>query len=171
MADAVPDWKVERLAGHHDRSDFDCGHATLSDWLRQHARQSEDKDVTRTYVLLGPGQTRVLGYYAISACQIRYEELPSHSTKRLPKRMGIPAALLGKLAVDRTLQGQGMGGALVVDALRRIRGLADEIGIRAVVVDAINDQARAFYMHYGFVPMIGHLDRMFLGVRTIHHLS
>ncbi len=166
----MPEWRVERLAGHHDRSDFDCGHPALSDWLRQHAGQSEDKDVTRTYVLVGPGHPRVLGYYAISACQVRYEELPPHSTKRLPKRMSIPAALLGKLAVDRTLQGQGMGGALLVDSLRRIHGLADEIGIRTVVVDAIDDQARAFYLHYGFEPMIGYPDRLFLGVRTIQHL-
>lgn len=96
---------MERLSKHHDRSGFDCGNLALSDWLRQHAGQSEDKDVTRTYVLMDSGHPRVLGYYAISACQVRYEELPPHSTKRLPKRMRIPAALLGKLAVDRTLQG------------------------------------------------------------------
>lgn len=64
-----------------------------------------------------------------------------------------------------------MGGALLVDALRRIHGLADEIGIRTVVVDAIDDQARAFYLHYGFEPMIGHPDRLFLAVRTIQHLG
>ncbi len=171
MAKAVPGWTVERLAKHHDRADFDCGNPALSDWLRQHAGQSEAKDVTRTYVLVGPGHARISGYYAISACQVRYENLPPHSTKRLPKRMSIPAALLGKLAVERTLHGRGMGGVLLVDALRRIHGLADEIGIRTVVVDAIDDRARAFYLHYGFEPMIGYPDRQFLGVRTIQHLG
>jgi GNAT superfamily N-acetyltransferase len=167
----VPRRTVERLARQHDRSEFDCGNPALSDWLRQQAGQFEDRDLTRTYVLVDPGHSRVWGYYSISSCQIRYEDLPRQSTKRLPKRASIPAALIGKLAVDRSLQGQGWGGALLVDALRRIRGLADVIGMRVVIFDAIDDDAEGFYRRHGFEPIIGHSGRLFLSIRSIQELG
>jgi GNAT superfamily N-acetyltransferase len=167
----VPRRTVQRLAEQHDRSGFDCGHPALSDWLRKQAGQFEERDLTRTYVLVDPGQSRVWGYYSISSCQVRYEDLPPRSTGRLPRRASIPAALIGRLAVDRSLQGQGLGGALLVDALRRIRGLADAIGMRVIIVDAIDAEAEAFYRRHGFEPIIGHPGRLFLSIRSIQELG
>jgi GNAT superfamily N-acetyltransferase len=171
LAEAVPRRTVERLAEQHDRPEFDCGHPALSDWLRRQAGQFEERDLTRTYVLVDPGHSRVWGYYSISSCQVRYEDLPPQSTRRLPKRASIPAALIGKLAVDRTLQGQDLGGALLVDALRRIRGSADVIGMRVIIVDAIDAEAGGFYRRHGFEPIIGHPGRLFLSIRSLQDLG
>jgi ribosomal protein S18 acetylase RimI-like enzyme len=167
----VPGRTAERLAEHHDRSEFDCGHPALSDWLRGQAGQFEERGLSRTYVLVDPGHPRVWGYYSISSRQVRYEDLPPQNTKRLPRRVSIPAALIGKLAVDRSVQGQGLGGALLVDALRRIRGLADVIGMRVIIVDAIDTEAEAFYRRHGFEPILEHPRRLFLSIRSIQELG
>ncbi|MGO9470318.1 MAG: GNAT family N-acetyltransferase, partial [Isosphaeraceae bacterium] len=94
------------------------------------------------------GATKVLGYYAISAHGVRREDLPDDQSKGLP-RIDIPVVLLGRLAVDRSAQGCGLGSLLLLDALRRIELLAEQVGIRAVEVDAIDDAARRFYLKYG----------------------
>ena len=89
------------LGSHHVRSEFDCGEPSLSDWLKHQASQFVSRDLAKVYVLLHGEDPRVWGYYSISTSQIRFEELPPKYAKGLPKKMGIPAALIGKLAVDR----------------------------------------------------------------------
>jgi GNAT superfamily N-acetyltransferase len=167
----MPKWAIERLAAHHDRDEFDCGVPVLSEWLRQHASQYDRRDLARTYVLVRAGLSRVFGYYAISTCQLCYQDLPSHRSQGLPRRLSIPAVLMGKLAVDQSLHGQGMGDVLLIDALRRIEHLAGEIGIRAVVVNAIDDRARSFYLHKQFEPLLGHPDRLFLPIQIVRRLG
>src|SRR5713101_6011549 len=98
----MPDWKVDPLASHHVRTDFDCGELSLSDWIKHQASQFISRDLAKVYVLVRPDDPRVWGYYSISTCQIRFEELPPKYSKGLPKKMGIPAALIGKLAVDKS---------------------------------------------------------------------
>src|SRR5271168_4307035 len=95
----------------------------------------------------------VVGYYAISTHGVRREDLPDDQAKGLP-RIDVPVVLLGRLAVDRSAQGCGLGSLLLMDALRRIELLSDEVGIRAVEVDAIDDAARNFYLKFGFMPLI-----------------
>ena len=121
MSEAVARWAIERLAKHHDRSAFECGQRSLSDWIRQSAGQFMDRDLSRVYVAISPGQSQVLGYYAISNAHIRHDDLPRPNSKRLPRHIDVPVALIGKLAVDRGVQGQGLGAFLLIDALRRIR--------------------------------------------------
>jgi GNAT superfamily N-acetyltransferase len=169
MADNSP-WLIVPLAPEHDRSAFDCGVPALNDWLAQRAGQFDRKDLARTYVAVRPGESAVLGYYALSSHAVRYEALPADQAKGLP-RLDVPVALLGKLAVDRGMQGQGLGGDLLVDALRRVQFLADEIGIRAVEVDAIDDAARRFYERNGFVPLLDNPRHLFLPVRVIRALK
>jgi GNAT superfamily N-acetyltransferase len=164
-------WKVERLADHHDRSEFACGQPSLDAWIRRYAGQHEKRDLARTYVMVQPGQTRIVGYYAISTCQLAHETLPAERARKLPKESILPAILLGRLAIDASHHGQGLGGGLLIDALRRVQYLADRVGIMAVVVDAIDDQAVAFYLHHQFIPLLDDPRHLFLPVATIRKLG
>jgi GNAT superfamily N-acetyltransferase len=167
----MPDWKVEPLATHHSRAPFDCGQPALSDWIKQLASQFEARDLARVYVLVRGEDPRVWGYYSISTCQIRLEGLPAKYSKGLPKKMGIPAALIGKLAIDKSLQGQKIGGVLLWDALRRIRDLASKIGIRLIVVDAIDQRASDFYLHFKFTEFLDEPGRLFMPISVVRDLQ
>lgn len=169
MADD-PGWVIEPLADRHERADFDCGVPVLNDWLTQRAGQFTRKDLARTYVAVRPGGVAVLGYYALSSHMVRFEALPADQAKGLP-RLDVPVALLGRLAVDRSTQGQGLGAELLIDALRRVQHLADRIGIRAVEVDAIDDSAKRFYERHGFVPLTDDPRHLFLSLRVIRALK
>lgn len=169
MADVSP-WTFEPLADQHDRSSFDCGVPVLNDWLRQRAGQFDRRDLARTYVAVRPAETAVIGYYALSSHSVRYEFLPADQAKGLP-RLDVPVALIGRLAVDRAMQGQGLGAELLIDAFRRIEMLADEIGIRAVEVDAINDAAKRFYQKHGFVTLLDDPNHLFLPMRVVRALK
>jgi GNAT superfamily N-acetyltransferase len=164
------DWTIERLGSSHDRAAFDCGNQILTDWLRQRASQFAKRDLARTYVATKSGGKVVLGYYAISNHRVTHESLPTEEAKGLP-RLDVPVVLLGRLAVDLTLQGRGLGSQLLIDALRRARHLADHVGIRAVEVDAIDDAARQFYTRFGFVPLLDHPNHLFLSMQVIRKLG
>src|SRR5437764_233555 len=122
MADAPP-WVIEPLADRHDRTTFDCGVPVLNDWLTQRAGQFERKDLARTYVAVRPGEAAVVGYYALSSHSVRFDTLPTDQAKGLP-RLDMPVALIGRLAVDKSMQGRGLGSELLIDALRRVEHLA-----------------------------------------------
>jgi GNAT superfamily N-acetyltransferase len=166
----APDWKIERLGSHHVRSEFDCGEPSLSAWLEHQASQFISRDLAKVYVLLRGDDPRVWGYYSISTSQVRPEELPPQHAKGLPKKMGVPAALIGKLALDKSLQGQRMGSALLYDALRKIRDLSDVIGIRAAVVDAIDQRARDFYLRHEFIEFPEQPGRLFIPLSALRRL-
>src|SRR5437879_2351777 len=148
-----PLWVIERLARGHDRSLFNCGHLVLDDWLKTRAGQFDRKDLARTYVAVLSGQERVLGYYALSSHRVRFEALSEDQAKGLPK-IDVPVVLLGRLAVDQSVQGKGLGAFLLIDALRRALQVSTEVGIRAVEVDELDEGARSFYLRYGFVPLL-----------------
>jgi GNAT superfamily N-acetyltransferase len=161
---------IERLAGRHDRAAIDCGSATLNDWLKLRAGQYERKDLARTYVAVRSGEPAVHGYYAISSHLVRYEALPRDQAKGLPK-IDVPVVLLGRLAVDRGAQGQGIGALLLIDALRRTQHLADVIGIRSVEVDAIDDRAVEFYRRFGFTSLADDPKHLFLPIQVVRKLG
>jgi GNAT superfamily N-acetyltransferase len=161
---------IARLGPEHDRASFDCGHAVLDDWLKQRASQFDRRDLARTYVAVRSGEKKVMGYYAISSHGVRLEDLPPDQAKGLP-RIDVPVVLIGRLAVDRSAQGCGLGSLLVVDALRRIELLADQVGIRAVEVDAIDDAARTFYLKFGFVPLLDDPRHLFLPISLIREIG
>ncbi len=144
MADARGDQlTIERLGSSHDRATFDCGNAILNDWLRLRSSQFDKRDLPRTYIATRPRDVVVLGYYAISNHRVSHASLPADEAKGLP-RLDVPVVLLGRLAVDLSVQGRGIGSLLLIDARRRAQHLADHIGIRAVEVDAIDQAARDF---------------------------
>lgn len=163
-------WDIQRLGPAHDRRAFDCGIAALNDWLQKLAGQYERRDLARTYVATNPGESTVLGYYAISSHRVTYEALAVDQAKGLP-RIDVPVILLGRLAVDRTTSGQGLGEFLLLDALRRANHIADQVGVRAVEVDALNDRAKSFYHKYGFVTLSDNEHHLFLPIDAIRKLN
>lgn len=142
--------KVEPISESHDVSRFDCGgHESLNEWLKRFALTNERNESARTYVVHRNGL--VVGYYSISAGSVSVEETPARISKRLA-RHPIPVILLARLAVDKDEKGTGLGKALLKDALGRIAQAADIVGARAVLVHAIDEQARKFYEHFDFEP-------------------
>ena len=166
----TPSWIVERLGKRHDRTRFDCGNARLNEWLTQRAGQFDRRDLARAYAALRPGEPAVLGYYAVSSHTVRYETLPDDEAKGLP-HIDVPVVLLGRLAVDRSVQGLGLGGFLLIDALRRAEHLARHLGVRAVEVDAVDDDARGFYAQHGFIALKDDPHHLLLPMTLVRKLG
>lgn len=129
----------------HDVSRFDCGKASLNDWLRKHALRNEGR-ADRTFVVCDGA--RVVGYYALAAGAVFHAEAPGALRRNMPNP--IPIFVLGRLAVDREYQGRGLGAGLLKDALKRFLTVSREIGARAILVHAIDDSVVPFYAHSGF---------------------
>ena len=140
----------EPLTEAHEVSGFDCGSEALNGFLHRHALQNQRNQSARTYVALR-GATQVVGYYSLAAASAEYEAVPPRIAKGLA-RHPIPLALLARLAVDRTEQGAGIGAGLLKDALKRFLQAQSIIAARALVVHAKDEQAAAFYRHFGFTP-------------------
>jgi len=136
------------LAAEHELEEFNSGTAPLDEWLRRRARQNEASGASRTYVI-AEGR-RVVGYYGLAAGSVLHEVATSRVRRNMPDP--VPVALLGRLAVDRQWQGRGLGAALLRDAVLRVIGAAGTIGVRALLVHAISDEAKAFYERWGFRP-------------------
>lgn len=165
----MPSWEIQRL-GRQQRTAFDCGQPMLNDWLRHRAGQYDRKGLARTFVAVEPGENLVLGYYALSNHRVVYETLSEDETKGLPS-IDIPVVLLGRLAVDRAIQGQGLGECLLIDALRRAVQIAEHIGIRAIEVEAIDESARKFYLKYGFKSLRDDPRHLYLPLHVVHKLG
>ena len=128
---------------------FFSGEASLDEWLRRRARANQVSGATRTYVVR-EGSTRVVGYYALASRALVVKSAPGRFRRNMPDP--IPVVVLARLAVDQSHQGRGLGRALFRDAARRVAQAAEVIGIRAIVVHAISDEAREFYVALGFDP-------------------
>lgn len=163
-------WVIRRLDKTHDRSGFQSGQPILDDWLKDRAGQFERRDLSRTFVATRPDQPLVLGYYAISTHRVIFDSLPQPDAKGLP-RLDIPVVLIGRLAVDQRVQGQGLGAFLLIDALRRSLQLSEQVGIRAVEVDALDDNARSFYLKFGFRSLLDDTRHLFLPISEIRNLK
>ena len=159
-------FSIEVLQGSHDRSQFDCGSEALDRYIRRQASQDARRNVTRVFVALPEESNKVAGFYTLSAGSIERNALPEKQAKRLP-RYPVPVALLGRLAVDRRWSGQGLGSALLADALRRVVQASAALAVYAVVVDAKDEQAQAFYEHFGFIELPGAKRRLFYPVAGI----
>ncbi len=166
-----PAWTVESFdRKRHDRAQFDCGISVLNDWITTKVSQYEKRDLARTYVLVEEGHSAVKGFYAISNHTVVFDALPKDQAKGLPQ-IDIPVVLIGRLAVDLSLQGNGLGEFLLVDALRRAEFLASRVGIQAVEVDAINESARRFYEKFGFHTFADDPRHLFLPMKVIRKLK
>jgi predicted N-acetyltransferase YhbS len=144
----VPLTRPAPLADIHELIDFFSGVTSLDDWLKHRARANQVSGASRTYVV-ADGH-RVVGYYALASGAIATAESVGRFRRNMPDP--IPVVVLGRLAVDGSQQGRGLGRALFRDCAQRVVQAADTIGIRGIVVQAISDQAKAFYQALGFDP-------------------
>jgi GNAT superfamily N-acetyltransferase len=161
--------QIEKLRRGHDRSGFDCGEPDLNEFLRKHAGQNQRKKLSTTYVAVEAGMSDVLGYYSISSGQIEGEDLSDEQRAGLP-RYPVPAVKLARIAIDRRVQGRGLGRSLMIDALRRILAVAEIVGIHAVEVDAMSPVARDFYLKLGFQPLQDDELHLYISLRTVARL-
>jgi GNAT superfamily N-acetyltransferase len=139
------------LGNEHRINGFDCGVGSLDIWLVKHARAAAGAGSARTYVVVDTEQDRVVGYHGLSLASIEHADATERGRKGMPQHP-IPAMLLARLAVDKAVQGKGIGAFLLKDAMSRALSVAEQAGMRLLFVHALNDKARAFYEHFCFEP-------------------
>lgn len=145
----MPYTQPEPLEKRHLLDAFECGEPALDDWLKKYARAAQGSGSARVYVTTSDGKT-VVGYYALAAAQVEPENATERVSKGEPGRRPIPVVLLARLAVDRNHQRAGVGRSLLQDAVLRSLQAADSIGVRAMLIHAKHNAARAWYEQYGF---------------------
>lgn len=138
----------ENLSQEHDLTGFDCGEVSLNLWLTRRALHNEASGASRTYVVCT--DQKVIAYYTLAVGAVAASEVPGRICRNMPDP--IPVMVLGRLAVDKAYQRQGIGGGLLRDAVLRTVQAADIAGIRAILVHAISEEARRFYERHGFIP-------------------
>lgn len=156
--------RFERLAAAHDRSAFACEQPSLTDYLLKFAGQSQRSDIATCFVAVAPDSGKILGYYTISAHAVLESELSPEQKKGLPGYDRIPAFLIGRLARDVTMKGEGLGELLLIDAMARLCSI--EAAARMIVVDPIDENAGAFYGRYGFAPLGQMTARLYLPMKV-----
>lgn len=154
------------LSKDHDRTGFDCGVPELNRYLQRQAGQEGRKRVAFSFAMTVGDDPCVLGFYTLSSCAVPLEQVPANLRKKLPHYPYMPVTLLGRLAVDKTMQGKGVGVKLLIDALERSFRVTS-VASMAVVTDPKDDKARAFYQRYGFESLDGGEGRLFLRMQTI----
>ena len=160
--------RIEPLQSRHDRSTFDCGVVSLNEYLKRYARQNAAKDLGVTYVAVSvPEVTFIAGYYTLVGSAVARAVLPEAGLPNYP----IPSALLGRLAVDQSQQGQGVGRLLLLDALRRAQRMSETMGLFAVEVVALDEAARAFYLKHGFLPLQDDALHLYLPIKTVRQMN
>lgn len=141
----------EPLDGDHALSGFDSGEGSLDRWLSYNARAAAAAGSARTYVVSDAEQERVVGYHALTVASVEHRDGTERVARGMP-RHPIPVVLLARLAVDRSVQGRGLGAFVLRDAMVRTAAGAERFGIRALVVHALHENARAFYLRHGLRP-------------------
>jgi predicted N-acetyltransferase YhbS len=155
-------WQIDKLSTSHDRSAFDCGVPALDRYFARQAGQDVRRHLANCFVAVERATGTVAGFYTFSAAAIDLTTLPDAMTRRLPPYPALPAALIGRLAVDSRFHGQRLGGILIFDAVRR--ALSADPAIFGVVVQAKTEKAAAFYRHFQFVPLSDKPQSFFLPV-------
>lgn len=139
---------VEPLSGGHDRQSFECGVEALDRYLKQQVSQDVRRNVTSCYVACQSGNARVVGYYTIAMGSVPLGDFPPEVARKLPRYSSVPIARIGRLAVDLSYRGKGLGSVLLTNAIARAH--RSDIAAFAVVVDAKDESAAAFYQRNGF---------------------
>lgn len=168
MTDDISGLRIAPISKQHQRRSFDCGKSGLNEYLSHFARQNDAKNIARTFVAVDDREL-VKGYYSLCTTQVEFEKLADSLAKTLPQ-YPIPAALIARLAVDKKTLGKGLGARLLIDALQRILTASAEMAVKVVIVDALDDEARRFYEHFGFIALPGQEYKLFLPIETIQAL-
>ncbi len=158
---------IEPLGKKHDRAAFSCGISELDRYLARQAGQDVRRRIARVFVCTAEGTDTVLGFYTLSALAIDLSSLPEELSRKLP-RHPVPCALIGRLAIDQSVRGHGLGRMLLADAIKRTMSASGILAIHAVIVDAKNNAAKQFYEGFGFAPVQDDPMRLFLPLGAIH---
>ena len=160
---------IEPLSRQHDRKRFDCGEEEITRFLREQALQDQEKDLSRTMVLVDEttDPVRVIGYHALLMMQVKQEEIPKDKPKI---KRGIPVILLGQLGVDQEFQGRGHGELLLMDAQARVHEISKRTGVRAMTLDARTERLASWYESHDFIRFPGQF-RMFKSIQAIRKLQ
>lgn len=154
MSSTAPLHRPEPIGAHHQVGAFDCGAPALNEFLARYALTNHQAGSAKTFVATADRHA-VIGYYSLAASQVLYADAPTRLQKGVA-RNPIPVVLLARLAVDQAWQGMGLGPGLLKDAILRVLSAAEGIGVRALLVHAKDDKAKAFYLHYNFEPLPGY---------------
>jgi ribosomal protein S18 acetylase RimI-like enzyme len=160
--------KIELLAKSHDRDGFDCGSEPLNLFLKQTARQHASRGISRTFVLVEEGAAEsnlILGYFSLNLCQIKSETLSAEEAKKLPR--DVSGIRLGRLAVAKAYQRQGLGKTLLVAAMGKFIEIFNTAGGIGLFVDAKDHDAKRYYEQFGFISLPSNELELFLPVKTI----
>jgi ribosomal protein S18 acetylase RimI-like enzyme len=160
----TPPFRVELLSAQHDRAAFACGEEALDRYLRTQATQDIRRRVASCFVAIEVATGKLAAYYTIASASIPTPQLPPEMIKRLPRYPALPAVRIGRLAVDLQFRGRGLGAAMLADAASRT--LQAPPAVFALLVDAKNDDAVAFYRRYGFRPLASQPRTLFLPMAT-----
>ena len=155
---------IEPLSRRHDREAFCCGVEALDAYLKNQAGQDMRRHVSNCFVATDAENGAVAAYYTLAAASIPLSELSHEQVKRLPRYPVLPAALIGRLAVDRRYRGIGLGGALLLNAAKRAE--SSDAAVYALIVDAKDETAERFYVGNGFRALASNPRRLFLPIET-----
>ncbi len=153
----------------HDRRAFDCGVSALNEFLQKTARQHREKGLSNTYVLVDDeNKSEIIGYFTLSFFEVSPQTLPDIHSKKLPKSDRLPAAKLARLAVSNNFKRKGYGALLLAEAIRRVVLASTQSGaITGFFVDAKDENARNFYLAFGFIPLNDFPMQLFLPLKTL----
>lgn len=166
----MPDhFKIEPLSKNHDRAAFSCYKESLNQYLKNQAGQAVGKNLAAVFILTPDGK-KIAGYYTLSSYAVRLDEIPKEIAKKLTRMQEVPATLLGRLARSVEFRGQGIGGVLLADALKRALQNSAQVASWAVIVDAIDEEAAKFYRGYGFIPFPLQANRLFLPMNSLRKM-
>ena len=161
------DWREEPIGRHHDRRAFDCGDAALDEYLRRYARQNHESGGAKTFVATSASDpNRILGFYTISPGAIEFSRIPPDLTRKFG-RYDVPVFRLGRLAVERLTQGQGLGSDLLLAAGARALAVAAEVGGVALAIDAKNDEVARWYGRFGAQPLLDNPLKLILPLAVV----
>ncbi len=158
-------FRLERLCREHPRKQFRCGADLVDDWLAAKALQHQQKHLSVTKVLLEEAGA-IAGYYTLATGQVDFGDLPAEVARRLPRRL-LPVAVLAWFGVSTQHQGQGLGRLLLAQALRDCYEAGKTFAFIAVILDCLNDTAKAFYQRWDFEELPGHPYRLFLSAQRL----
>lgn len=160
-------YQIRPLDDAANTTGFECGEPALDAYLQRYATQDIKRRVARVFIATPEDrQHEIAGFYTLSAASIDAETLPEKWRKKLP-RYPVPVALLGRLAVSQSFQGQGLGAILLADACKRVLAASETLAVTAIIVDAKSPNAAAFYQHFGFIELPGQIGRWMLPMRQI----
>ena len=153
----------ESLTPEHDIAEFCCQDPGLNEWLKKKALKNHSTGISRVYVVCAGNTNRVIAYYCLSSGSVHRNTVPGTFRRNAPE--SVPVIVLGRLAVDVSWVGKGLGAALLKDAIYRTQNIAVQVGVRALLVHALNDEVRDFYTRFGFEPSIVNVLTLLFPIR------